>query len=104
MRPMSYALVRRLACLAALLMLLAVPAWVLADQAQPIPAGHHVSKHVVHGNAPADQASHERARLSKEQSCQPKSSWEERALNQAPTFTDDVKLRVETYTGNSYPQ
>jgi hypothetical protein len=60
--------------------------------------------HAVHGNAPADQALHEQAQPSKEQSSQRKTSWEERAMNQVPTFSDDVKLRVETYTGNSYPQ
>ncbi len=83
----------------AFVVVLAAPVWVLAAQVQPAAAGHEANMQAIHPNVPAGQA-----QSSKQESSQNRTSWEERSMNRAPQFTDDVRLRVETYTGNSYPQ
>jgi hypothetical protein len=74
------------------LVLLAAPAWTLANQNQP--AG--TDQAVVRERTQTDYTLREAPRYRAE------SSEERRALDQKPELTEDVKLRVETYTGNNY--
>ncbi len=80
---------------AASLALLAGPAWALTDPPQATDAG----RQVVRESAEGRQVNRER---SQEQAQPSQAAQEERTLSQKPNLTDDVRLRVETYTGNDY--
>jgi hypothetical protein len=78
--------------MAASLAVLAAPAWTLAGENQPASADKPVIQERTQTQATARQTSQEQSDRAQEQ----------RALDQKPNLTDDVKLRVETYTGNDY--
>lgn len=77
--------------LAASLALLAVPTWSLAQTQPPRGSDQPTAQRPAQAPDTDSQASREQTQSS-----------EQRALDQKPNLTDDVRLRAEIYTGNDY--
>ena len=110
MQRISTALFRRFADwtmidgIAVSLGLLAAPAMNMAARSQPPPPNPSTIQEPVQPNNQEYRHSRQRAQSSQAETSQAQSSEERQALDQKPTLSDDVRLRIEVYTGNDYPK